>query len=126
MTGKDIAKSRIAYYSRTKLPSIRRSAEKRKVPFTITLKQLTKILVAPCVYGDWVDSVKTPVGLDRRNSARGYTIRNSQPCCAKHNSIKGNWFDHTEMMSIARLSPLLRACGRNGGGHPKSSCEKKA
>jgi hypothetical protein len=102
--------------------STKRSAEKRGLEFSLTKDQFAEILSKPCAYGTWVHGITTHVGIDRKDSAVGYTFDNSVPCCGKHNMVKGNWFTYEQMLEIVNLHPLLRECGLGASrGKPKGN-----
>jgi hypothetical protein len=86
--------------------SVRTFAGYRHIPFELTLEQFTEIISHPCVYGN-----STNVGLDRRDSALGYSVENSLPCCYKHNLVKGKWFSYEDMKVLVILFPAIRDCG---------------
>ena len=96
----------------------RRSAQKRGIEFTLTIDQVADILQRPCVYGSWIHSLETHVGIDRKDNSVGYLYENCVPCCGRHNVIKGGWFTYNQMLEIVALHPLLRRCGTGGGGKP--------
>jgi hypothetical protein len=77
-------------------------AQHRGIPFTLTFEQYCAIISQPCVYG--VRSESRPdilTGIDRRDSELGYTLENSQPCCARHNLAKSDIFTHEQMLAIS-------------------------
>jgi hypothetical protein len=64
----------------------RKGAEKRGLPFEITLEYLTEHLwQKPCSYCGC--AIRT-MGLDRVNNTEGYTITNTIPCCSTCNFMK--------------------------------------
>src|SRR5208282_1449896 len=69
------------------------SAKQRGMEFALTLEQYERIVTQPCVYAITVDSAIRP-GVDRKDSALGYTLENSQSCCHHHNQFKSNILTH--------------------------------
>ncbi len=73
--------------------------------FSITLEQYCNFLSHPCFYcGYPLD--ETGVGLDRIDSAKGYTVRNSLPCCGYCNIAKNDNFTTDEMVKI--IGPAIK------------------
>ena len=64
--------------------------------FELTLEDFEELWQAPCVYcGGGIETI----GLDRADSARGYTRDNVVTCCFDCNSLKSNretvvWLAH--------------------------------
>jgi len=91
------------YTPGTRYGVTRAAAGKRGLDFTITLAEYKHLVSQPCVYQctSTSDSGQTlQIGLDRRDSSRGYTIDNVQPCCSRHNNVKGDWFTHEQMLDV--------------------------
>lgn len=85
------------------------AAKIRGISFTITLKQYTKLVIdAACTYCAG-ELPETGSGLDRKNSYRGYTVRNCVPCCRVCNLIRGkDNITFAEMLAVAKLLIDLR------------------
>ncbi|HLX52952.1 MAG TPA: hypothetical protein VKR58_03375, partial [Aquella sp.] len=68
------------------------SAKERKLLFTLTLEEYTKLLAALCYYCNNVlkKNEEHGIGLDRIDNSkdRGYTIDNVLPCCGTCNKIR--------------------------------------
>ena len=62
-----------------------REAEKRKIRFKLSEKQFVDICVLPCHYSGESEQLR---GIDRWDSAKGYELTNSLPCCAVCNRAK--------------------------------------
>lgn len=64
---------------------IRSAAERRNVPFLLTLEEYKTLFGLPCHYcgGDVVRS-----GLDRKDGRAGYELANVVPCCGQCNLAK--------------------------------------
>ena len=68
------------YYDRYK-----KSAISKGIEFNLTKEQFSLLWKMPCFY------CKTPIqtiGIDRKDSAKGYTEDNITPCCTKCNLMK--------------------------------------
>lgn len=62
-------------------------AKRRHIPFDLTLDQFKLFWQQPCSYcGIKIETI----GLDRKNSARGYTFKNVVPCCFECNTQKSD------------------------------------
>jgi hypothetical protein len=64
----------------------------------ITYHQWAWITRQPCVYK--IDETPAKSGIDRKDNHRGYVQRNCQPCCYRHNMVKGSVFTHTQMLDL--------------------------
>jgi 5-methylcytosine-specific restriction endonuclease McrA len=51
-------------------------------------------------------------GLDRKDNAKGYHVRNVVPCCMKCNSIKGKHLTYEEMLATAEALAKLKTTQR--------------
>jgi hypothetical protein len=100
----------------------RKGAEKRNIQFNITESQFNKLTKMDCAYcgvppiqltnrpqyqrinGDYPHN-----GIDRKDSSKGYTIKNCLPCCKRCNYAKGASSFNEFIAWITRLrnSPLL-------------------
>lgn len=62
----------------------------RKLSWTLTLEEYTKLISEPCYYcnNELGDPVKRSCGLDRLDSNTGYEITNVVSCCMICNTIK--------------------------------------
>ena len=104
----------------TRYGATRAAARKRGLDFTITLAEYKHLVSQPCVYQctSTSDSGQTlQIGLDRRDSSRGYTIDNVQPCCSRHNNVKGDWFTHEQMLDVVYRYKI--PCGSTGCGRKR-------
>lgn len=83
---KDAGQKRPKYT--TKLPARYKSyllrANKKQVPFTLTVDEFNALLNQPCIYCG--STAKTTI--DRTDSSDGYTIENCSPCCFQCNIMK--------------------------------------
>jgi len=98
----------------------RSMAHRRGLAFTITIDEYQNLLSQPCIYctstlPDSGQSVK--VGLDRKDNTQGYISGNVQPCCPRHNNIKGDWFTHEQMIDIVYKYNI--PCGSTGCGRKR-------
>jgi len=93
--------------------SYMRRAKNKHIPFTLTRKQFFKIVKLPCHYCGIKDSQNTKTisphsyghitytGIDRKNNSKGYTLRNSLPCCRQCNLAKYT-FSYKEFLSYLK------------------------
>lgn len=73
-------------------------AQKKKIPFELTIDDFDDLLRSACVYCGTPATV-----VDRIDSKGGYTKDNSQPCCVKCNMMK-YVYSHDEFMDqVARI-----------------------
>ncbi len=91
--------------------STKAGAAKRGIDFFLTREQFADILAHPCIYGTWVHSSITPVGVDRMDNSAGYVPWNCVPCCGHHNQIKGSWASYGDMLRLVQMFPSAQACG---------------
>ena len=82
--------ARILKYKKTvkgKYSEYKSNASKRGLTFNLTLEEFKQFWSGKCYYcGDKISSV----GIDRRDSAKGYTENNLVCCCSICNSMKSN------------------------------------
>jgi len=74
----------------------RTGATKRGLPFELTGSEFWSLWQKPCTYCG--SDIKT-IGLDRKDSSKGYTIENVTPCCSRCNEMKmantlSDWLSH--------------------------------
>lgn len=66
-------------------------AKERGLPFELSLEEFDEITKMPCEYcggySDELNGIKFN-GIDRINSSKGYTVKNSVPCCEMCNRMK--------------------------------------
>ena len=96
------------------------SARRRGIEFTLTFKQFDRIIHSPCVYqyGAAISGIGR-MSIDRIDPSKGYTPKNSQPCCSRHNLMKSNILTHEQMMDA--VSRYSIACGSCGAGRKRIS-----
>jgi hypothetical protein len=92
-------------------------AARREIPWSLTYEQWSGIVARPCVYR--IDSLISPdsvirTGIDRIDSSLGYTVENTQPCCAAHNMLKGEWLTHEQALDIITRNRI--PCQNTKGG----------
>jgi len=82
-------------------------AKKAGMSWELTLDQYVKI-VTPCKC-DYCGGTLPPVGagIDRKDSSKGYTLKNVVPCCWECNRIKSDQLSYKEMKLIAGVLKLL-------------------
>jgi len=95
---------RMKRYARTVLGrfNVARSvARRRNLVWSLTLDEYAELLSRPCAYcGGALNS--TGAGLDRKDSAVGYTTENVAPCCRVCNLVKSDIFTAREMLLLGR------------------------
>lgn len=85
------------------------NARSRGLAFDVTLDEFIALVSSECAYCG-VPSDVTALGIDRKDSGKGYTPGNSVPCCTTCNYMKG------------RLSPeqFVRHVRRIAERHPRA------
>ncbi len=95
-------KARDRQYNRTlrgRWAKLKSSAKQRGVPLTVTQADFERLIKQPCIYcGGRLP--KTSSGIDRKNNSKGYSLKNSVPCCARCNRMKNKFLSFDEMMLI--------------------------
>lgn len=68
------------------------NAEKRKIPFNLTIQQFDSITSMPCKYCGEYDTYEDMkfTGVDRIDSRKGYDIGNCVSCCRSCNAMKSD------------------------------------
>jgi len=84
-----------------RLDAIKRAAAKRAIEWSMSDDEAKTMLVLPCVYCGWLDLEVRVNGIDRLDSAKGYTTENCRPCCKNCNYMKGT-FDPKTFITWAR------------------------
>jgi hypothetical protein len=72
---------------KAKLYDYKKSAKKRNLEFEISDDDFLNIVKQPCHYCKYNDSV---IGVDRKDSNKGYIYNNVLPCCEQCNLMKNN------------------------------------
>lgn len=76
----------------------RHSAAAKKRSFTLSLQEFADLTQKPCVYCGGFSPGKQHNGIDRIDSALGYTKDNTQTCCSVCNTAKRD-YSHAEFMA---------------------------
>jgi len=90
-------------YDDSRQPNIRLSvakyrAKKRKLEFSISLNDYTRLLKNPCYYcGQITFGFEVGCGLDRINNKKGYILGNVLPCCGDCNTHRQDTWTVEEM-----------------------------
>jgi hypothetical protein len=79
----------------------RAQARRRGQTFELTLEEFSNIRKAPCAYRIGKQA-GVRVGIDRRNSKKGYTLKNSVPCCWRHNLFKNNILTYEQTLDAVQ------------------------
>jgi len=86
------------------------TSKRRKIKFSLTLKEFLYLTCHPCFYcGQPPKNFRRGFvynGIDRIDHDKGYTVKNSLPCCSVCNSIRGKHLTVDEMR--AAMCTVLR------------------
>jgi hypothetical protein len=92
---------RVTY--KQELPSRFRSylarANKKQIPFTLTVEEFDFIISKQCVYC----GTALRIGIDRIDSGDGYVFENCQPCCGTCNMMKFTSDHDTFLKQIRKI-----------------------
>ena len=69
----------------------------RNIPFLLSKEEFDNIILNPCYICKKENTTTHQNGIDRKENAQGYTMENSNSCCAECNFMKRN-FDYTDIM----------------------------
>ena len=98
----------IARWNRTnvnhRMMAIKRAAMTRTIEWHLTDDEANAMLVLPCVYCGWLDLEVRVNGIDRLDSAKGYTSENCRPCCKNCNYMKGTFDPKTFITWAKRIA----------------------
>jgi 5-methylcytosine-specific restriction endonuclease McrA len=90
-----------------RLARARRAAIRRGFTWEISLEVYAKLLEGSCHYcGGKLNQAGG--GLDRKDSAIGYTIENVVPCCGNCNKLKNNFLTEDEAVQLIGLLKIIR------------------
>lgn len=103
---------------RSRYGSTLAKAARQGIPFTLTYDQWVNIVSLPCVYSLCPDST-IHTGIDQIVPRAGYTLKNSQPCCEKHNRLKSDLLTHKQALETVRRYAI--SCGNIHRGRPRIS-----
>lgn len=87
-----------------RLDAIKRAATKREIEWHMSDDEAKAMLVLPCVYCGWLDLEVRVNGIDRLDSAKGYTAENCRPCCKNCNYMKGTFDPKTFITWAKRIA----------------------
>lgn len=90
-----------------------KAIKKRKLTWTLTLEEYTKLIIMPCYYcnNKLGSPVKRSCGLDRLDSNRGYELDNVVSCCFICNTIKHEHLTPEE--TKAAVKAILKIRNKN-------------
>lgn len=84
-------RKRYRKYLKARYKKYELGAKKRGLPFELSLEEFDEITKMPCEYcggySDELNGIKFN-GIDRIDSSKGYTVKNSVPCCEMCNRMK--------------------------------------
>jgi len=101
----------------TRYANARWQASRREQDFDITIEQYSEIIARPCVYAIHPNDVQS--GIDRKDSGKGYTLENCQPCCPRHNLFKSDILTHEQALDAVKRYAI--PCGTNGAGRKRKA-----
>lgn len=83
-------------------------AKRKGLGVSISTSDHAELISKPCHYCS--DPLpQTGSGLDRKDSALGYTVANVVPCCSDCNTTKNNLYSYTEFVEIAQAIKTVKA-----------------
>ena len=95
-----------------RVTSIRKSATKRDIEFSLSALDTATLCISPCVYCGRESEHKTDKlsrnpynGVDRVDSGRGYTSDNVQSCCTMCNRMK---LDHSHTDFLDHIKRIVQ------------------
>jgi hypothetical protein len=92
------------------------NCRRRNVFWGLSLEEFVKITSQNCVYcgrkPSQVRGTYTYNGIDRKDNDRGYTVKNSLPCCKTCNSVKSDRFTFEQMKKIGRVLQIINKAGK--------------
>jgi hypothetical protein len=93
--------------------SVHRESAARVGSPPLPRERYDEIINSPCAFGGGTRKEGIRIGVDRKNSHEGYTLENSQPCCAFHNALK-NEIDDGPFRQHLEAHPELKKCANRG------------
>jgi hypothetical protein len=82
-------------------------------------REIFQMLIGrPCVWGGGMRP-EIHIGIDRIDSTQGYSVLNAQPCCPRHNNLKGAIHDAAFRIHLANR-PGDRKCGNQQKGSKRA------
>lgn len=88
----------------SRLDALKRSAEQRNIPWELSDEDAKSFLIQPCIYCEHIDLTVRVNGIDRLDSAKGYTLENCKPCCKDCNYMKGCYDPKTFIEKCKKVS----------------------
>ena len=83
-----------------KFKSYKHSAKSRGIPFCLSKEEFDKHYNKPCHY---CGEIVNHIGIDRKDSSKGYSIDNIVDCCTKCNRMKRSTEYHEFIKKIERI-----------------------
>lgn len=84
------------------------SARRRRLAFNLGFKKYLRLLKKGCFYCGANLLMMVGTALDRRNNKHGYSERNSIPCCATCNYVRGSYFSVGEFKKVIDFVRQMR------------------
>ena len=88
----------------SRLDSIKRSANKRKISWELDDIKAKEMMMMPCVYCGYIDLNIRVNGIDRMDSFHPYSENNCVPCCKGCNYMKCNYDPITFIQRCKQIS----------------------
>ena len=94
--------------------NLKSNAKTRNLPFKLTQKQYIEITSKSCYYCDASIADSAGGSIDRLNSNKGYTLKNSVACCGNCNIGRNNIYTPEEWKIMINALLNFRNGGRRG------------
>lgn len=78
-------------------------AQRKGIEITLNERQVKQMYHSPCAYCGTRPTRDNLNGIDRIDSSGGYTPKNTVPCCARCNYMKGTHDMGTFLCQVARI-----------------------
>ena len=111
-----------------RLNALKYAAEKRAIEWHLTDEEAKTMMAAPCVYCKHIDLEVRVNGIDRLDSAQGYTTDNCRPCCKNCNYMKGTFDPRTFIDWAKKIAqcdvefPEVSRCDEHKKTHRSMTC----
>ena len=111
-----------------RLDALKRAAERRGIEWHLTDEEAKVMLISSCIYCKHIDLEVRVNGIDRLDSARGYTTDNCRPCCKNCNYMKGTFDPRTFIGWAKKIAmcdeefPEVSTCDEHKKVHRSTTC----
>ena len=90
--------------TKVRFSNLKSRAKRKQITFTLTFEEYSQLLSQPCFYCEGVLPIYGG-GLDRYDNTKGYTNKNSVPCCRTCNVLK---MDLSILEFFARIETIYK------------------